>query len=264
MEQIYIKETNAKNKWDTFLLHTCFAKNIFYKYIVEEKGMFFFLLPMIKGKKYGKKVCKFLTEQGVTTVYFSSLQEKQIEQDIKKAFHYQNGENTFLYFFPQILDFLFRKKNIKMQEASVYFISNDAKKTESYIKPIYKKVKKIGIYTNNPALFEELLWKTREEYGFMLEIKGGKDHIKKYNSVYINLSKDRIVKEDLFIGCTCFDMYKKYKGAYQNVNFFYKIQLEKVIKQQKIDKNLQFMEYHIENDKKFSKNQCKIVNIEKF
>ncbi len=249
MENVYIKETEKEYKLPWFLL----KKNRF----LQQGDICIYEVPIMKRKKNYLKVCKYLKNKGVKNVYFSKLTDSVLSYDLKTEFQYIYGENNFYNNFVSVLEFFAQKKGIPLKESTVAFISDDVKKTEQLLLKIYKKIKKIVVYTRNVDKFKYLSSKFRTEYGIDIDVRKKEIKPKKYRHIYINTEKERIMEKSLFKNCFCIDIYKIYQNSYNDVVFHYKTPFDSFLKEHKIEKRLSFSAYYLKNTAK----DYKIINI---
>lgn len=263
MESIYIKEKENCTRKEIFFLKFFGGKRFFKKYFFHTDEIDIFCVPLIHKEKYYKKVCKYLKEKKVKKVYTPIDKNNPFALYMKKEFTYMVPEQALSLFFEEVLAFFAQKKGIELKDCILSFICNDVILVEKFLSQIYKKVKGISIYTNQAEKFTSLHKKWREKCGMEIEIKGQDDKVKKYNHIYINLEKEKIFKETFFMNANCIDIYRLYKGTYNEILMHFKTASEAYIKEHKIIKNLTFTEYYMQKNDKFSKKHYKIVNIKK-
>jgi len=255
MENAYLKESKHR-----YTLYKALRMKI-----KIEKGENFCVLqiPKLKRKNDYIRLCKKMKKFGVQTVCIDDIKDEVLRYYIKQEFSVKDGSKLFMDYFYDILSFFINKKEMNLPESQIVLISNNSRMTEEYISFIYKKVKRISIYTTTPSLFFSLTEKYRDEYGIFLELMGKDDKVKKYRRFYINIDKENSFKDDFFRGCYLLDPFCKYKGGFYDVIFQFKTSDEHLIQKYNIRKNLMFTDFFRENNNNFNRKDNKIVNIEK-
>ncbi len=228
MEHIFIESKEIKKTLPFWLFYFFGTKRLLKKEWILENNRQFLCIPIPnlltekQKTRYLTKIIGFLKKKGIEKVYFEHTVDKDISKFIKQNFFICQGSELFFGFFPKILKQFICKKGYKPEECELIFISNNAKKVREYLLKCYKIVKKISIFTTNPASFSNVAAELQETYGMFLEIKGQNDTIKKYKTICINLEEERIVNKEFFKKTFLLDIYGLYQNAYQTILFLCK------------------------------------------
>lgn len=251
-------------------------------YIIEEKGRYslwkawrmnlkveqarnfsIITIPVLKKKRDYTRACYKIKKKGIKKVCYPYFKDKILEYYIKQEFKIYQGESILSEIFPEVLSFIAKKKNIGLSDCHLVFIGNRPDITEKYINKICRIVRRISLLTTKPYLFSNIIKKYQEDYGIFIDIKGKDDKVKKYRYIYVNLDHKKVFREDLFRNANLLDIYKIYKGSFQQIVLEFMTESEAMIDKYQIIKNISFAEFIRENNQNISENDYKIVNIEK-
>lgn len=279
MNYCYMTVTDDYSKLEIFLFCFFGYRRLLKNKIIKRNNMNMIKIPLPPKmkekhkKRYFTKLCRYYHEINVKNICFHNLNDDLLKYYIKTEFQMISGSMVFYEIFLDIISFFAAKKGYNLNECELIFISNYPKEVHKLILKCFKYVKNISVYTTNPRKFENLSNELRNQYGIFIEIKNGKNKVRKYNKIYINCEADRIVDEASFQSVNLIDIYKVYKGGFHDVLLSYKTKEDRFIKENNIVKNLCFTEYYIKTlytniekntIKNFLKeNDYKIVNIKK-
>lgn len=279
MQDCYMTTTEKGTKLEIILFCFLGIKQFLKKRIIKGKKLLIISIPLPKfmGEKlqklYFKKLCKFFHNMNIRNICAYNIKNPILAHKLRTEFYILKGISVFYDAFYDILERFSKKIGYSLKECELVLISNYPREVRQYILKIIKHVKSIVVYTTKPDKFTNMIEDIKNQYGIYITLKSKEDRAKKYNKIYVNIEPTPIFKESFFQSVHIIDIYKFYKGAFQDVIFSYNTVEDYIIKENKIIKNLCFTEYYKktyndnENKEKTSKilkkNHYKIVNLVK-
>ncbi|MBR4891125.1 MAG: hypothetical protein IKU15_07555 [Clostridia bacterium] len=266
MQGCFIKESEEFKKIDLFFYKLFGFKKILKKMIVNDN---FKILKLPKlNKKYYRKFLKFLNKEKVKEICLDNNVNKELKEFLIKEFKETEKESVFKEIFSDVIIFFAKKKGLNLNNSEIIFISSTPSLLKEYILKIYKNVKNISVITNKKEKFDKLIEDFQKDYGIFIKIKDKNEKVKKQNTIYINIEKEKFLCDESFLNVNLIDIFKNYKGAFNDIYFHYKTNSESILKKEKIVKNLSFTQFYIKNLCEncnnlsfFKEKRYKIVNI---
>lgn len=263
MKVCYLKETKTYAKWRMFFFLYLGIKKGLDAFWINEGSLHIFKIPIFKNKKNYQKIMTYLKRKGMKKVCADLIQNEYLLQKIKENFEIIQGNTAFSYFFEEIIDKFMKMHSFLYEESELIFISNAPARVKEYLEKVVKKFKKVSVYTSQKQKFNHLTEETLKMYGTTLFLKDAQEKPKKYKKIYVNLENKKIFHKKFFKNVTIIDIFKTYENAFCEVLFKIPFEKDNILKEEKINKNLCFLEYLTEKSKINLQKECKVVNIRK-
>lgn len=259
MDKCIIRYTNQYSKLKLFIyLNIIPFSFLLKKQWIKEQEILIFQFPDVKKEINHNKLEQYLLKKGIKKIYLE-LGEKNKFKNL--SFIY--GENLFFYLFLNIIHKVIKKEKLNSKNSILCFLTDNPRSVKEYILKCIKEYNSFKIITSSPLLFYPLQKELKEKYGIFIRIYNNDSFYKKQNHIYINLERKQMADTNAFSHKICIDIFNIYKKVYKSAELFYKHPLDKIIKKHKLEKNIPFTAFIIQNQEKYKNFDIKVTNIKK-